>query len=615
MVENLFEKLPVRRKDFVKSIRKHFQKMVRVVQSYALISVGVKIIVTNTTTSLTATSGVGGTPVGSRQTVFATQSGGKLTDNVSILFGAKFASSLLPIEFSVQLGKTAQSHTPSTDSVDLLDAAMDSTSEPNETSIELGENSAEKEKQNTSMNGTEENVLALPSHQECNSPTVAAEPAHRVCKVRGLVSKVGLGVGRSDNDRQFTFCNGRPVDLPRFAKTLNEVWRKYEMKQKPAFVLDISVPAGYFDVNLTPDKREVLIVQEAAILAQLREVVDALYLPVRQTMPLNQGMAGGLANPTWASMFASQSQTSLGEEFTEPAPIVRNLVQSALVDYLVTPTDSHAKPPSPTKVVSTESISGNDSTSSTQISSDGLITDPVRSRLSHKREAVVWMSPLERDRFPHSPTRTVSSSVVGDLTREDEGEVSPTTKRARTNATDPSPSSSSPSTSRATADLTPSQLNFASQTSTTSGSSSSGAQMTSTILVGACPADGEEVEFLAKSNVWNFDPDAALSKFSQLRDRKRSLLRAKLDANPIASAAAPPSVHHRDVSGAEADAFDITKSTIAQSIESHIKNNSEGASGGEGISNASKVADRLQARVLHKKVRFDNCCLTNSYFI
>ena len=31
------------------------------------------------------------------------------------------------------------------------------------------------------------------------------------------------------------------------------------MKHKPACVLDIRVPAGTFDVNLTPDKREIIL--------------------------------------------------------------------------------------------------------------------------------------------------------------------------------------------------------------------------------------------------------------------------------------------------------------------------------------------------------------------
>jgi hypothetical protein len=42
-------------------------------------------------------------------------------------------------------------------------------------------------------------------------------------RVSGFVSKAGEGVGRSDNDRQFFFLNGRPVNLPRITKLVNEV--------------------------------------------------------------------------------------------------------------------------------------------------------------------------------------------------------------------------------------------------------------------------------------------------------------------------------------------------------------------------------------------------------
>jgi hypothetical protein len=44
-----------------------------------------------------------------------------------------------------------------------------------------------------------------------------------VVRISGYVSKAGAGVGRSDNDRQFLFCNGRPVDLPKLTRTMNEV--------------------------------------------------------------------------------------------------------------------------------------------------------------------------------------------------------------------------------------------------------------------------------------------------------------------------------------------------------------------------------------------------------
>lgn len=71
--------------------------------------------------------------------------------------------------------------------------------------------------------------------------------------VTGFVSKAGVGVGRHDNDRQFLYVNGRPVEMKKFTKSLNEVWRQYEMKQKPACVLNFHLPDGTVDVNVTPE--------------------------------------------------------------------------------------------------------------------------------------------------------------------------------------------------------------------------------------------------------------------------------------------------------------------------------------------------------------------------
>ena len=46
-VDKLFASLPVRRGEFQRSIKKHYQRLLRVIQSYAIIAVGVKLIVFN----------------------------------------------------------------------------------------------------------------------------------------------------------------------------------------------------------------------------------------------------------------------------------------------------------------------------------------------------------------------------------------------------------------------------------------------------------------------------------------------------------------------------------------------------------------------------------------
>ena len=56
------------------------------------------------------------------------------------------------------------------------------------------------------------------------------------------------------------------------------------MSNKPAFVLHITLPPGYIDVNLSPDKREVVIVHDKYFLDDFRELLDDLFAPTRSTL-------------------------------------------------------------------------------------------------------------------------------------------------------------------------------------------------------------------------------------------------------------------------------------------------------------------------------------------
>jgi DNA mismatch repair protein PMS2 len=241
-VEKLFEVLPVRRGELIRSIKKQFQKLLKVIQAYAVISTGVKIVVTDISKS-------------SRQVILATQSSSQLGDNISSVFGSTFLSTLVPVSVEVTTGSAVALVYDNDDHL----AGNTSPGESGAADLEI---------------------------KDCNIPTKV------VAVIKGYVSKAGAGVGRSDNDRQFIFCNGRPVDLPRFTKVLNEVWRRYEMKHKPAFIINIEVPAGAFDINLSPDKREIVLTNESLILEQLGESVDKIYAPSRFTFTVDQGRTG-----------------------------------------------------------------------------------------------------------------------------------------------------------------------------------------------------------------------------------------------------------------------------------------------------------------------------------
>ena len=66
--------------------------------------------------------------------------------------------------------------------------------------------------------------------------------------------------------------NRRPIDLPRKMKQLfGELYNQYNPSSTPYLVLNMEVEDGNYDVNVSPDKREVFLNNEA-------EVLDALKL-------------------------------------------------------------------------------------------------------------------------------------------------------------------------------------------------------------------------------------------------------------------------------------------------------------------------------------------------
>lgn len=115
---------------------------------------------------------------GGRNAVIDTRANSTLPENISFVFGSKFLQTLIPVEVDVTLPDGGD---------DLDDHGM----------------SAEHD------------------DGEIDADKAAAGSAS--VKIVGYISKAGVGVGRSDNDRQFMFCNGRPVDLPKLTRTMNEV--------------------------------------------------------------------------------------------------------------------------------------------------------------------------------------------------------------------------------------------------------------------------------------------------------------------------------------------------------------------------------------------------------
>ncbi|CAI5521474.1 unnamed protein product, partial [Closterium sp. Naga37s-1] len=223
----IFSPLPVRRREFERNVRREFAKLVSALQAYCVVSTHARILCTNQSGRSSA-----------RTTVVQTAGTGSMRENIIAVFGAKAAGGLDPVDITFPLSPSS--------------AAAAAPAAP-----------------------------ALPSAATSAAATAPAPLPASCCRVTGFLSRPGAGSGRSAGDRQFFFLNGRPVDLPRLSKLLNELYRSFNSLQFPAAFLNVSLSADAYDVNVTPDKRKVFLHSEAALLSGLRAALSEYYSPDR----------------------------------------------------------------------------------------------------------------------------------------------------------------------------------------------------------------------------------------------------------------------------------------------------------------------------------------------
>eukprot|EP00736_Rhodelphis_marinus_P010706 Rmarinus@m.13179 len=155
-----------------------------------------------------------------------------------------------------------------------------------------------------------------------NTEAIDAELDGASMSVSGFVSKPGQGCGRASGDRQFFFVNRRPVDLPKVARCVNEVYRQFNHSQYPVAVLCFTVQKESVDVNVTPDKRKIFMNNETVLLDQLKRLLSDMYEPSRYTLPsaanstLNEFRRAASAISTVSSLTTSRSNTGSSDAFS-----------------------------------------------------------------------------------------------------------------------------------------------------------------------------------------------------------------------------------------------------------------------------------------------------------
>ncbi|XP_071616530.1 mismatch repair endonuclease PMS2 [Heliangelus exortis] len=113
-------------------------------------------------------------------------------------------------------------------------------------------------------------VQLPPSEAVCEEYGLNTDMPQNLYSITGFISRCDHGVGRSTADRQFFFINQRPCDPAKVVKLVNEVYHLYNKHQYPFVVLNICVDSECVDINVTPDKRQILLQEEKLLLAILK---------------------------------------------------------------------------------------------------------------------------------------------------------------------------------------------------------------------------------------------------------------------------------------------------------------------------------------------------------
>ncbi|MCJ1479719.1 ATP-binding mismatch repair protein [Lambiella insularis] len=134
-------------------------------------------------------------------------------------------------------------------------------------------------------------------------------------KVIGHVSRPIFGEGRQTPDRQMFFVNGRPCGLPQVAKVFNEVYKSYNLSQSPFIFADVILDTNAYDVNVSPDKRTILLHDQGALLESIRTSLTDLFEKQQHTVP--QSLKTPQKLPSFRPLTVSREITT-SENLHEP---------------------------------------------------------------------------------------------------------------------------------------------------------------------------------------------------------------------------------------------------------------------------------------------------------
>ena len=156
------------------------------------------------------------------------------------------------------------------------------------------------------------------SNRNGSTPSEPRSGSSRFC-ISGLISKDPQG-GASPRTVNYFCINGRPVELPSFNTVLRKVWQAFGGKKRPNCLIHLRIPNNLFDINLAPDKRQVLLTIEHELCEALSDYVTKYWSSQTTSggvFPAHESNDKLLRDIAKAAVQASESQMTPGSDESE----------------------------------------------------------------------------------------------------------------------------------------------------------------------------------------------------------------------------------------------------------------------------------------------------------
>ncbi|XP_002004786.4 mismatch repair endonuclease PMS2 [Drosophila mojavensis] len=362
-LSNLFGTLPVRRRDFTRNIKKEFNKMCQILQAYCLVTRNVRIICSNQSAK------------GAKSVILQTHGAADVLANISAVFGARQVADLVPLKSPLEAGQLSEAG---------LREALQTASDAAET---------------TCVEFNAEDVERL------NEAGFELE---------GYISSCRHGAGRSTRDRQFFFVNSRPCEPKNIAKVMNDMYRRYNVQQQPFIYLNIVTSRAEVDVNLTPDKRQLLLNNERILLLALKKSLLDTFGNLPSTFQMqNVSIASMLepkvkAEPAEAPAAAAAADEAETVELDVPISSSQRFMD-VLSQWRRTGDTKGIAPPAPVKRRADETAEINARTMKLQKIQDFLSQETPQA-ISYKSESSEEEQEVQKD--AEKPQKSLDSSLV-----------------------------------------------------------------------------------------------------------------------------------------------------------------------------------------------------------